>query len=773
MTGLLDVFVAEAHELLEHASEALLGLGRAPAEGPVALEALDTAFRAFHTLKGSAAMFELRAMAAAMHAAEDLLAVARRQAEEGGAPPALDLALDALDAVARWLAVIEAGGGTMSPAAEVEATALAAALRSATPGVAPQQRAAAPREATEAPPDWLRQLDAAERDALLAAAGEAPAATVVAIAYDPDPDCFLRGEDPLALLRRVPGLAVLRLLPRAPWPAPEAMDPFACNLLIRAVAVAPLAEVAAALRPATGQVLLASVPQAGLRDAAGADARAMAAEMLREQLALLGTAAPEAERAGRGGAAVRAAAAALRAAGAEDSARRLQAHFDRPAAEQSAAIAAALAALERAAPESPPGMGGAGPAADPRTAAAAPRVMRVDPSRVDRLIGLAEEAVLAQARLQQVACQAEAVLRESHPALARALLREAAQTRRLARDWHGAAARLRLQPLDTLFRRFPRQLRQMARELGKPAELQLSGIATEADRDVLERLSEPLLHLLRNALDHGVEAPEERRRLGKPAEATLRLRGGTEGGLLVIELEDDGRGIDTAALRRRAVARGLLDEEAAAALSEDAAADLVFAAGLSTAATLSEVSGRGIGMDIVRRAVEGLGGAVGLSTQPGQGTVIRLRLPLSLSLTGILTVRVGEQVLGLPLESVSGTLRLPRDRIGTPDGGGSAFAHAGTVVPLLRLAEILDLPAADAAPRDFACVVLAGAADGAPVGLEVDGFGERLDTVLRPAGDLLAGIGGYAGTTLLGDGRVLLVLDPAALLRGGDPIDAR
>lgn len=765
MTGLFDLFVAEAHELVEQAGDALLGLGRMPAGSPAAREALDTAFRAFHTLKGSAAMFELRAMASALHAVEDLLAAARRQSEEDGASPALDLALDALDAVARWLLAIEASGGAMPAAAEAEATELAAALRAAIPGTAPQRRAAAPHEAVEAPPDWLRQLDAAEREAVLAEAGKAPAAVIVAITYDPDPDCFLRGEDPLALLRRVPGLAVLRLLPRAPWPAPDAMDPFGCNLLIRAVAVAPLAEVVAALRPAAGQVQLAPVPPDGFQHATGADARAMAAEMLREQLALLGTAAPEAERAGRGGAALRAAAAALRAAGAEEAATGLEAHLDRPAAEQSAAIAAALAGLERAAPAPRPGMAGPDEVADARAQATAPRAMRVDPSRVDRLIGLAEEAVLAQARLQEVARQAEALLRDSHPALARALFREAGQTRRLARDWHDAAARLRLQPLDTLFRRFPRQLRQMAREMGKPAELHIFGGVTEADRDVLERLSEPLIHLLRNALDHGVELPEERRRRGKPAEAALCLRGGTEGGMLVIELEDDGRGIDTVALRRRAVARGLLDEAAAAALSEDAAAELVFTAGLSTAATLSEVSGRGIGMDIVRRTVEALGGSVGLSTRPGQGTVMRLRLPLSLSLTGILTVRAGGQVLGLPLDAVDGTLRLPRACIGTPDGGGSAFAYAGAVVPLLRLDEILDLPAADAAARDFACVVLAGAANGTPVGLEVDAFGERLDTVLRPAGELLAGIGGYAGTTLLGDGRVLLVLDPASLLR--------
>ncbi len=351
----------------------------------------------------------------------------------------------------------------------------------------------------------------------------------------------------------------------------------------------------------------------------------------------------------------------------------------------------------------------------------------------------------------------------SDPAgVAQALKHQHALLDRLTAELQRSVLAIRVLPLRQIFQRFPRLVREMAGSLGKSARLVSEGEGTEADKVVIEALFEPLVHVVRNAVDHGVESAEQRRAAGKPETAIIGLRGHREGEHVIIEVHDDGRGIDPAEMRRVAASRGLATAEALAALSDDEAVDLIFVPGFSTATAVTDISGRGVGMDVVRSAVARLGGRVKVSSRLGAGTTVRLLLPFTVMMTRVMTVEVAGQVFGVPFNAVVETLQVPRDRI-ISIGAAEAFELRGRTVPLVALARALGLnhdrrtsPVANIVVTDL------GGQWGA---LEVDRFGERLDVMLKPMAGLLAGMTGLAGTTLLGDGRVLIVLDLEELLR--------
>jgi two-component system chemotaxis sensor kinase CheA len=299
-------------------------------------------------------------------------------------------------------------------------------------------------------------------------------------------------------------------------------------------------------------------------------------------------------------------------------------------------------------------------------------------------------------------------------------------------------------------------VREISGTVGKTVRLITEGEGTEADATIVDALFEPLLHVLRNAVDHGIETPEQRASFGKPAMGTLILRALRDGDRVKIEVEDDGGGIDVDRVRTVARARGVATEEALAAMTDAEAIDFVFAPGFSTAAAVTDLSGRGVGMDSVKSAVERLGGTVTLESRFGTGTTVRLILPFSLMMTRVMTVEVAGQVFGLPLDSVLETIIVARDLI-APIGGGRAFVLRDRTVPLVDLADTLGI-VRDVSGQSSARIVVVLAA-GQIGGLEVDRLGERMDVMLTPMNGLLGGMRGVAGTTLLGDGRVLIVLD--------------
>lgn len=387
----------------------------------------------------------------------------------------------------------------------------------------------------------------------------------------------------------------------------------------------------------------------------------------------------------------------------------------------------------------------------------AARMLRVEQGKVDALMNFVAELTVAKNGLAYLAGRAEQV--SGSRQLGREIKEQYAVIDRIAQSLQVGVMAIRMMPVSQVFQRFPRLVRDITRKLGKAVELDIQGEDTEADKNVLESLADPLIHMVRNSLDHGIETPAERRAAGKPAHGTLRLSARQENDNVIIEVADDGKGIDPEAVREKALQVGLVTAEQAAQMSEAEIVNLVFAAGFSTKEQVSDLSGRGVGMDVVRSAVRKAGGDVWLASRVGQGTCVTVQLPLTMAVTRIVTVEVRGQQYGVAMEAVAETVKVPRaslHRIKRRE----TFVLRDAVIPLVRLADSLGLPkaAATAAPPDEEAVMVVRVGR-ERVGIVVDGFRERMEVIVRPLDGLLAGLSGFSGTALLGDGRVLLVLN--------------
>jgi two-component system chemotaxis sensor kinase CheA len=749
LTPLLEQFIIEARELVAEASDDLLALERDPGDR----SRMERVFRAFHTLKGGAAIADLPEMSGLLHAGEDVLDALRKDAA------AFDAALvnalfGCIDQVGRWVEVVATTTGRLPDGSAERAGVLAAGLRGHL------RRAGA--EAARPPPDlvvfdWVGAMIAATP--ALSVAGRAGADRVVAIAYDPHPGCFFNGDDPTGLLREVPQLVALEVRARAPWQPLQEMDPFACNLAFRALSLAPRTVVAELFRLIPDQVRIAEIPLPRLvATAADDERRALVRKILAAQRALLSTPGAEKEFAGRLDAAARAAKNALRFARADADAGGLDAA--RAASAASRTPGAMLQALDRLLAPDRPARSDAEPAAGPATSAM--RTLRIEEAKVDRLIDVAGELIVAKNSLTGLAGRLGAELGETD--VARAIRAQVGVIDRLVAQTHHSAVQLRMVPLVQVFRRFTRIVRDAAQELGKSVVLVVQGGETEADKAVVDAMFEPLLHLVRNALDHGIEPPHERVAAGKPEQAQIGLSAFHQGEQVVIDVRDDGRGIDPAAVRRKAREQALISEEEMRELSDEQVIRLVFAAGLSTSAQVSQMSGRGVGLSAVRASVERFGGSASIVNRPGHGTTIRLALPLSMAFMRIMTVQAGGELFGVPIEAIAETVRMPRSHI-VPIKDGEAFVLRDKVVPTCRLDRLLDLAGTDGGDQTKDALVLVTDAGGQTAGIEIDAIGERLDVVVKPMQGLLAEVSDYAGTTLLGNGRVLLVLNLGAVLQ--------
>ena len=387
------------------------------------------------------------------------------------------------------------------------------------------------------------------------------------------------------------------------------------------------------------------------------------------------------------------------------------------------------------------------PAAAVPVAAQAPRVaatVRVDAERLDELLHLMGELVQHRTTVEALAAEAG----DRVPALPQAVQRLA----RTSQALQETVTRVRMVPVESVFLRFPRVVRDLAARLGKQVELRLEGAETELDRTVVDALGDPLVHLVRNALDHGLETPAERVAAGKPATGVLELSARHAGGHVIVSVRDDGRGIDPLLIAHMAVARGLVDVEAAEALDATGAAELLFAPGFSTAPATTELSGRGIGMDAVREGVRALGGEVSLVSTPGEGTTAQLRLPLTLASIAALLVTVDELPYAIPLDRVVRTVRLDAVEVRTVRGA-----------PLLSLDGEL-LPLLDAGPnRDYAVALTAA---GRRVALAVSALEGQRELVTRRLPRSVSPRASAAAGAVLPDGQVALVLDCDALSPG-------
>jgi len=398
------------------------------------------------------------------------------------------------------------------------------------------------------------------------------------------------------------------------------------------------------------------------------------------------------------------------------------------------------------APPPPPAAAPARPAAKPaaKPLAEAEHTVRVDTKRLDAIVNLIGELVLSRNRLKTLRVR----LRDEE--LDRAVSTLDIATARL----QSAVMRTRMQPVGKVFSRFPKVARDVARNLAKEVELELVGAETELDRNLVEALADPLVHLVRNAIDHGIETPELREAQGKPRNGHVRLSAQQEGDYVSIEVQDDGAGIDPEKLRAKAREKGLIDPEAAARLSSEECLHLVFLPGFSTKQEVTDISGRGVGMDVVQSRIRELSGQIQIQSELGRGSRFLIRVPLTLAILPTLLVQAGEDVYALPLARVMEVLHAPSTSLGWFDGRAVLDRRSHTLA-LVDLRRWLDVEPVQA-PLLTIVVLQAGEAR---FGLVVDQVRGREEVVIKPLPKALRGLRGYAGATLIGDGRMALILD--------------
>ncbi|MGK5678568.1 chemotaxis protein CheA [Actinoplanes sp. URMC 104] len=774
MNPLLAQFLAEAADLLVQVDEGLLQLERDPGDP----ELVNEVFRAAHTFKGSSGLFDFPELTRLTHAAEDLLDAVRggRLALDSGMTDDL---LAAFDLIRGWLAHVtthERLPATAGPAA----AELITKLRGPLGGDPAPESAAGPAQPAgpriDAAPGWLDLFDAEWLEET-ATWLTTTSATMRFVRYTPDEGCFFRAEDPLHLMSQVPAIAKLGLIQPAEWPAPEDYDEYTCLVGFVVATRAAMGELNHLLRYVPDQVetveldgeairrhLAGEEPPPPVAEAAAAPvAEAVAAnlELARDAYAILAAAqrslsvdAPTGPRLAAVAHSVASAAAALGMPvdTAEPDVETLTARVatllsDTPPPPPEAPVAAPPPApVDRGRADDPGGQVGT-------------RILKVDQEKVDHLMELVGELNVAKNGLTFLADAAEEEF--GSRVLGRRIKDQYSGLHRIAEELQAAVMDVRMLPLSVAFSRFPRLIRDLSRRLDKTVELVTEGEDTMADKDVIEALGDPLVHLVRNSLDHGLETPAERVAAGKSPTARITLTAVADGDAVIVEIADDGRGIDPAKVKRKAYEKGLITEEELETLGDADAVDLVFRPGFSTADQVSDLSGRGVGMDAVRASVEKLGGTVTMRSQLGQGTSTRLRLPLSMAVTQVMVVSVAGQRFGIPVDLVVETVRVPGSEIGRVLHQ-EVVVLRGEVVPVIDLARALEMPWTPDPAADRAILIVS--LHGQRVGLLVEQFHREVDVILKPMEGLLAYANEFSGTALLGDGLVLLVLNMKEVL---------
>ena len=376
---------------------------------------------------------------------------------------------------------------------------------------------------------------------------------------------------------------------------------------------------------------------------------------------------------------------------------------------------------------------------------AAPSI-RVPADKLDRLVDLVGEMVTIQSRLNQTAVQRE----DSE------LISIAEEVERLTDELRDNTLNIRMLPIGTTFSKFKRLVRDLSKELGKEIDLQTSGADTELNKTVIEKLNDPLVHLIRNSLDHGIEQPDEREAVGKPRQGTVHLAAIHSGDSVIIEITDDGKGLDKDGIRKKGIERGLISETDD--LTDQELYQLIFAAGFSTAASVTSVSGRGVGMDVVKRAIEALRGSIEIDSNPGVSTTIKVKIPLTLAIIDSLLVAIGGDHFVLPLAQVEECIELTRKDVANAHGRNLVNVR-GHLVPYIPLRKTFAIPGESPAIEQ----VVISSVDGQQIGFVVDHVIGEHQTVIKSLGRLYRDVHGVSGATILGDGTVALIMDIARL----------
>ncbi|MFW4674946.1 chemotaxis protein CheA [Pseudomonas aeruginosa] len=739
---ILQDFLVEAGEILEQLSEQLVELESRPDD----MDLLNAIFRGFHTVKGGAGFLQLNALVECCHIAENVFDILRK-GERRVSSELMDVVLQALDTVnAMFDQVREQSEPTpatpellaaLARLAEPEGAEPAEPVQ-APPAAVPPAEPAAPPEApaqsasSDITDDKFEQLlDALQGD-------EAPASAVAEAPAAPAGDEISDAEFE-ALLDQLHGKG--KFVPPAVSAEPaqvpaEAVEPAA------AAAGDDISddEFEALLDELHGKGKFGDVPEAAGTPAAPA------------------AAAPAAAPAEQGK-------APAAAGGDEISDDEFESLLDElhgkgkfngasEAVAAAAAVAKNIAAKSPAAkPVAPAKAAAARPAAPDRPAASeAETTVRVDTARLDEIMNMVGELVLVRNRLVRLG------LNSGDEAMAKAV----ANLDVVTGDLQMSVMKTRMQPIKKVFGRFPRLVRDLARNMKKEINLELVGEETDLDKNLVEALADPLVHLVRNAVDHGIESPEEREAAGKPRVGQVVLSAEQEGDHILLMITDDGKGMDAEVLRNKAVEKGLLERDAADRLTDLECYNLIFAPGFSTKTEISDVSGRGVGMDVVKTKISQLNGTVNVFSQKGSGSKIVIKVPLTLAIMPTLMVMLGSQAFAFPLVNVNEIFHLDLSRTNVVDGQEVVIVR-DKALPLFYLKRWLVPSAAHEEQGEGHVVILSVGTQ--RIGFVVDQLVGQEEVVIKPLGKMLQGTPGMAGATITGDGRIALILDVPSMLK--------
>ncbi|QCR31817.1 chemotaxis protein CheA [Lysinibacillus sp. SGAir0095] len=384
---------------------------------------------------------------------------------------------------------------------------------------------------------------------------------------------------------------------------------------------------------------------------------------------------------------------------------------------------------------------------------AASKTIRVSIERLDILMNLFEELVIDRGRLQSIATEV------NHSELNETVERMS----RTMGDLQNIVLTMRMIPIETVFNRFPKMVRTLSRDLKKKINLEILGAETELDRTVIDEIGDPLVHLIRNSVDHGIESPEVRRANGKPEEGNVTLRAYHSGNYVFIEIEDDGAGINRERVLKKAISKGIVTKESALSMSDKQINELILASGFSTAEVISDISGRGVGLDVVKTTIESLGGNISIESTEGVGSIFSIQLPLTLSIISVMLVEIEQEIYAIPLSSIIETSIIKNSDILNAHNQ-KVIDFRGKVVPLIFLDEIFDVPRTPKQEDEYHSVVIVRKGDKL-AGLVVDTFIGQQEIVLKSLGNYLTNIFAISGATILGNGKVALIVDCNALMK--------
>ncbi|HEK1582412.1 TPA: chemotaxis protein CheA [Pseudomonas aeruginosa] len=739
---ILQDFLVEAGEILEQLSEQLVELESRPDD----MDLLNAIFRGFHTVKGGAGFLQLNALVECCHIAENVFDILRK-GERRVSSELMDVVLQALDTVNAMFDQVREQSEPTPATPEL----LAALARLAEP------EGAEPAEPVQAPP-------AAVPPAEPAAPPEAPAQSASSDITDDEfeqlLDALQGDEAPASAVAEAPAAPAGDEISDAEFEALLDQLHGKGKFVPPAVSAEPAQVPAEAVEPAAA--------------AAGDDISDDEFEALLDELHGKGKFGDVPEAAGTPAAPAAAAPAAApaeqgkapaAAGGDEISDDEFESLLDElhgkgkfngasEAVAAAAAVAKNIAAKSPAAkPVAPAKAAAARPAAPDRPAASeAETTVRVDTARLDEIMNMVGELVLVRNRLVRLG------LNSGDEAMAKAV----ANLDVVTGDLQMSVMKTRMQPIKKVFGRFPRLVRDLARNMKKEINLELVGEETDLDKNLVEALADPLVHLVRNAVDHGIESPEEREAAGKPRVGQVVLSAEQEGDHILLMITDDGKGMDAEVLRNKAVEKGLLERDAADRLTYLECYNLIFAPGFSTKTEISDVSGRGVGMDVVKTKISQLNGTVNVFSQKGSGSKIVIKVPLTLAIMPTLMVMLGSQAFAFPLVNVNEIFHLDLSRTNVVDGQEVVIVR-DKALPLFYLKRWLVPSAAHEEQGEGHVVILSVGTQ--RIGFVVDQLVGQEEVVIKPLGKMLQGTPGMAGATITGDGRIALILDVPSMLK--------